>query len=160
MTVPRTLAADASATDQALQLVVVEGDAVTVHDLPERGSVLVGRGVGVDVQVADPSASARHARVHAEDGTVLIEDLSSRNGTQVRGQRLAPSERVNLTVGEAALVGSALLVVQRKSRRAHQRRFFPHGYFELHLTEERDLAESAIAQDLDVSASLLFPIMV
>jgi hypothetical protein len=87
MTVPRTLAADASGADRALQFVVVEGDAVTVHGLPARGSVLVGRVVDVDVQVADPSASARHARIHSKDGAVLIEDVSSRNGTEVRELR-------------------------------------------------------------------------
>jgi DNA-binding NtrC family response regulator len=140
VTVPPTLAADASTDFEDLQLVVVEGDAVTVHDLPRRGGMLIGRSHDADVQVADPSSSARHARLSTYDDSVVIEDLGSRNGTHVRGQRIAPSDRVQLSVGEAALVGGAVLVVQRKNRRSKQRRLFPHGYFELRLAEECELA--------------------
>jgi len=74
--------------------------------------------------------------VNFDRGGVTIEDLGSLNGTQVRGQRIAQGERVALAVGEAAMVASAVLVVQRKNKRLQQRRALPHGYFELRLAEE------------------------
>ena len=140
MTVPRTLANDGAG--EKLQLLVVEGDSVTVHDLPERGSVLIGRGAGVDVQLADPSASTRHARLHIEDGSIAIEDLASRNGTQLRGQRIPAEERSAIAPGEAALLGSAVLLVQRKSGRAPERRCWPHSSFEMRLAEECDTSRA------------------
>jgi two-component system response regulator AtoC len=141
LSVTRTLAHDGEGSGEELQLVVVEGDSVTVHDLPETGSVGVGRGAEANVQLADPSASAQHARLHVAGGRIEIEDLGSRNGVQVRGQRIAAGERIALAPGEAAMLGSAVLLVQRKSRRLQQRRPLPHGYFELRLAEECELAQ-------------------
>src|SRR5258708_33927686 len=113
-----TIAHDGEASEESLQIVVVEGESVTVHDLPAMGSVLVGRGDEVDVQLADPSASARHARLQVGDtGRVTIEDLGSRNGVQVRGQRIATGEATALAPAEAAVLGSALLLLHRNSRR-------------------------------------------
>jgi DNA-binding NtrC family response regulator len=125
-----------------LQLVVVDQDTVTVHNLPRFGSLLVGRGPDAEVSVSDLGTSAQHARVHVERGAVTIEDLGSRNGTQVRGQRIASGERVALALGEAAMVAGAVLLVQRKNKRLNQRRSLPHGYFELRLTEECQRAEA------------------
>jgi DNA-binding NtrC family response regulator len=132
--VPETITHEEDGDD--LQLVVVEQDTVVVHALPAHGILLVGRGANVDVALVSPSASAQHARVHVAHGALTIEDLGSRNGTQVRGQRIAAGERVALVMGEAALLGDALLLVQRKNRQLHRRRAMPHGYFELRLAEE------------------------
>jgi DNA-binding NtrC family response regulator len=134
--VPRTIAHEGDGSGDDLQLVVVEADSVTAHDLPALGTVVIGRGTEVDVPVADPGASAQHARIHVQGGAVAIEDLDSRNGTQVRGQRIASGERVALSLGEAAMVAGAVLLVQRKNKRLNQRRSLPHGYFELRLAEE------------------------
>ena len=141
MVVSPTLAHD-DETEQRFQLVVVEGELVTAHDLPEEGTILVGRGDEAAIRLVDPSASARHARVHVQGGAVSIEDLDSRNGTQVRGQRIAPGELIGLGAGEAALLGSAVLLVQRRNRRLQRRRPLPHGYFELRLAEECELAKN------------------
>jgi DNA-binding NtrC family response regulator/pSer/pThr/pTyr-binding forkhead associated (FHA) protein len=141
----RTIAHDGEGqgAEQKLQLVVVEGESVTVHDLPAAGSILVGRGEGVDVQLGDPGASARHARVHVEaGGGISIEDLESRNGVQLKGQRIAAGERAPLAPGEAAMLGGSILLVQRRSKALQQRRALPHGYFELRLAEECELARS------------------
>jgi DNA-binding NtrC family response regulator len=96
----------------------------------------------VDVALTDPGASAQHARIYIEGGAVTIEDLGSRNGTVVRGQRLPQGERVPLALGEAAMMAGAVLLVQRKNRRLNQRRSLPHGYFELRVAEECQRAES------------------
>jgi DNA-binding NtrC family response regulator len=123
--------------------VVVEQDTVTVHHLPAHGQVLVGRATDADVSLADPGASGQHARIYVEGSAVAIEDLGSRNGTQVRGQRIAVGERVAMALGEAAMLAGAVVLVQRKNRRLNQRRSLPHGYFELRLAEECQRAESS-----------------
>ena len=89
MGLPSTLANEGDGAGDELQLVVVEQDSVTVHNLPAHGQVLVGRATEADVSLADPGASAQHARIYVEGRAVAIEDLGSRNGTQVRGQRIA-----------------------------------------------------------------------
>jgi len=142
MVVAQTLAHDGVEADAGLQLVSVEGDAITVHDLPDRGTLVIGRGEDVDVRINDPGASARHCTLHVEGGRVAIEDLGSRNGTQIRGQRIDAGERVMLAPGESALVAGAVLLLQRKNRQLQQRRSLPHGYFELRLAEECLLAKT------------------
>jgi len=142
MAVAQTLAHDGVEADAGLQLVSVEGDAITVHDLPDRGTLVIGRGEDVDVRINDPGASARHCTLHVEGGRVAIEDLGSRNGTQIRGQRIDAGERVMLAPGESALVAGAVLLLQRKNRQLQQRRSLPHGYFELRLAEECLLAKT------------------
>ncbi len=143
MGLPSTIAHEGDGTGDELQLVVVEQDSVTAHPLPSRGQVLVGRGADVDVSLSDPGASAQHSRIYLEGSSVTIEDLGSRNGTQVRDQRLAAGERVPLALGEAVMIAGAVLLVQRKNRRLNQRRSLPHGYFELRVAEECQRAESS-----------------
>jgi two-component system response regulator AtoC len=144
MAVVQTVGHEGVGAETALQIVAVEGDAVTVHDLPERGSLIVGRGETVDVRLTDPRASARHCRVHVDGGGVSIEDLGSRNGTHVRGQKIEVGERHSLAMGESALVAGSVLVLQRKNRQLQQRRSLPHGYFELRLAEECLLAQDEV----------------
>jgi DNA-binding NtrC family response regulator len=139
---PQTIANDGDGTGDSLQLVVVEGDSVTVHDLPGIGSVLIGRGPEASVKLIDPGSSARHALLHLENGQIAIEDLASRNGVQIRGQKIPAEQKTPLAPGEAALLGSAVLLVQRKSRGLQVRRPLPHGYFELRLAEECELARA------------------
>jgi DNA-binding NtrC family response regulator len=141
MGVAPTVAHGGDEGQETYQLVAVEGEDVTVHELPPRGSLFVGRGEGVDIRLVDPGVSTRHARVDVDGGRFTIEDLESRNGVQIRGQRIAASERTPLAPGEAAMLGSAVLLIQRKSRQLQQRRSLPHGYFELRLAEECDLAQ-------------------
>lgn len=67
----------------------------------------IGRGEGVDLALADPSVSSRHARFAPEAGGVRLIDLDSKNGTRVGGERvrsrlLAHGDRVRL--GQVELV--------------------------------------------------------
>jgi pSer/pThr/pTyr-binding forkhead associated (FHA) protein len=59
--------------------------------------VVVGR-EGVDVIVDDPELSRRHAAIRPVSGGLEIEDLGSRNGTFVDGERLAAPRTVSETV--------------------------------------------------------------
>ena len=48
----------------------------------------IGREPNCAVCINDPSVSRGHARIVVEDGRATIEDLSSKNGTQVMGQAI------------------------------------------------------------------------
>lgn len=53
------------------------------------GGAIIGRNKGCDVSLRASFISARHARIWYEKGEWLLEDLGSRNGTTVNGQRIA-----------------------------------------------------------------------
>ncbi len=58
-----------------------------VHARLGEGEHLVGRELPIDVWLDSGSVSRRHARVSVEGDTVWVEDLGSKNGTWVGGQR-------------------------------------------------------------------------
>jgi hypothetical protein len=74
----------------------------------EPGQYVIGRSPSSDVVVDDPLVSRRHARLLANDATVLIEDLRSDNGVFVNEQRIRRS--VRLEDGDRILVGRQELV--------------------------------------------------
>jgi DNA-binding winged helix-turn-helix (wHTH) protein len=57
--------------------------------LPLRGATsIVGRGSDVQVRLDLPGVSRHHARITIADGHAIVEDLQSKNGTFVRGERV------------------------------------------------------------------------
>jgi transcriptional regulator with PAS, ATPase and Fis domain len=95
-----------------MKLVVVSRTAFAGYELPERGTIVLGRSGKSDLRIDDPSITRMHAKLHLASGDRMeIEDLGSVNGTRVRGQRLDPGRRVSVLRGEAFRLGSALLVV-------------------------------------------------
>jgi len=53
------------------------------------GENLLGRVDGVAAWIDSPSVSRRHARIVVAGGRATLEDLGSKNGTYVRGERLS-----------------------------------------------------------------------
>ena len=74
----------------------------------ERGVVL-GRDSGCDVTINDPELSRRHARLSIVNRKLMIEDLSSSNGTTVSGKKLTAGtpKQIN-TSSDVALAGVPL----------------------------------------------------
>jgi pSer/pThr/pTyr-binding forkhead associated (FHA) protein len=69
----------------------------------------------VDLDSDDPEAkvSRRHARITCNEGTYLLEDLGSTNGTFVnRGKRLPKGTRQPLRDGDEIIVGKTFLRFQ------------------------------------------------
>lgn len=59
-------------------------------DHPVHGdSLTIGRALDADLTLADPFLSRRHSRLYRSGSGLLVEDLGSRNGTLVNGQRIA-----------------------------------------------------------------------
>ena len=85
----------ASAQELARQSVLIaegggglrEGSAFELN-----GSVTIGRSPAVEIQIDDPFASGRHARISERGGLFYIEDMGSTNGTYLNGAALTSQE--------------------------------------------------------------------
>jgi|GEM_PF-4961408 len=86
---------------EELAFVVYQGSSQTDRFVWDRGEVLIGRHADAHICCAEPTMSARHAKIFdAADGPRL-HDLGSLNGTQVNGQpirdtRLSPGDRIDI----------------------------------------------------------------
>jgi hypothetical protein len=63
---------------------------------------VIGRREPSDVRIADATLSREHARFTLAEGSVLVEDLGSTNGTWVGGRRV---ERATLAGGDEVMLG-------------------------------------------------------
>jgi DNA-binding winged helix-turn-helix (wHTH) protein len=79
---------------------------IDLHD----GELVLGRHGGPSGDVADPSVSRHHARVHVSARGVEVEDLESKNGTWVNGARVARRQPVR--DGDELRLGTFALVVR------------------------------------------------
>src|SRR5262245_31990247 len=80
------------------------------HDLElNEGTFAVGRNASCQLSLDDPLVSRRHALFDVSNGTVTIEDLKSRNGVVVNGQRI--DVKVALNVGDRIVIGSQELTL-------------------------------------------------
>jgi predicted component of type VI protein secretion system len=70
----------------------------------EKVELFIGRDLSNDVVINDPEISRRHSRLLFTNGTYLLEDLGSTNGTSVNGQRLVSPTALRhgdlITLGE------------------------------------------------------------
>lgn len=76
----------------------------------EPGENLIGRDPEAIVWIDDESVSRRHARISIGDGGATIEDLESKNGTYVAGQRL--KEPTCLRDRDVVKIGPASLTLR------------------------------------------------
>jgi hypothetical protein len=76
--------------------------------------VVVGRGSMCQVTIDDPMLSRRHLRIDLSGSEPTIEDLKSRNGTQLNGRPL--SGRATLRDGDRIRIGTQELVFLVPSR--------------------------------------------
>jgi predicted component of type VI protein secretion system len=93
-------------------LVVQEGPGTGAQH-PIEEAVTIGRDQSADLQLRDKAVSRRHATVRVEGETAVVEDLGSRNGTYVNGERVDDAHR--LREGDAVQVGATVLEI-RSSR--------------------------------------------
>jgi len=128
-------------SDAGLHLTVMGPSLFETYPLPVPGQVDIGREDGADVRIVDRLASRLHARLHVQaSGTIVVEDLDSRNGTFVRGERIAAGKQVQLQPGEAITIGFTHLMVQRERPRLPTRRLRSHAAFEERLDDACDRA--------------------
>jgi DNA segregation ATPase FtsK/SpoIIIE, S-DNA-T family len=86
----------------------LEGDEFLIDE-----RLLIGRSGDLGVQLIGPSVSRRHAEVRVEsDGSAVVCDLGSRNGTFVRGERI--ESRV-LASGDTFEIGKSSFSYEERS---------------------------------------------
>ncbi len=64
--------------------------------------VTIGRGPDNDIHIDNLAVSTHHAKIYADAGRIIIEDLSSLNGTFMNNQRITKSF---LKIGDKVLIG-------------------------------------------------------
>ncbi len=67
------------------------------------GELVIGRHYECDVVLTDPSVSRRHARIVFRDGSWILQDLASTNGTKVNGAGVG---RCVLRPGDHLILGT------------------------------------------------------
>jgi pSer/pThr/pTyr-binding forkhead associated (FHA) protein len=92
--------------------VVVEGASLKGKSFPLSGELTIGRSDQCQVKVeGDTYVSSLHARIFARDGSYMVEDLGSTNGTYLNRRRItAPAE---LQRGDRVKVGKTVLEMRK-----------------------------------------------
>ncbi|MGB7536929.1 MAG: FHA domain-containing protein, partial [Anaerolineales bacterium] len=73
----------------------------------QKDSCFIGRSPSVEVSLADETVSVVHARLWKENGRWWLEDLDSRNGTQLN--QIPVSKKAVLCAGDRIRAGRVLL---------------------------------------------------
>jgi len=94
--------------NQRPYLVVLKGAHVGHTFRVDGTSMVIGRDEGVDIALLDGRISRRHARICVDDDGCLLEDLDSRNGTFLNGERLTAPRRVR--EGDKIYLGSTCVM--------------------------------------------------
>jgi len=102
--------------------------AVAIHVLADGADLTLGRSPDSDCVLAHDSVSRKHARIrNAPDGRWIVEDLGSKNGIRVHGERVAEAE---LAANQWLAIGDVFCEFERigseavehlKARAAHRR---------------------------------------
>jgi pSer/pThr/pTyr-binding forkhead associated (FHA) protein len=82
-----------------------QGGAARLGDAP----LVLGREAGSDLMLPDPKASRRHARIEKVEGSWVLTDLGSTNGTRLNGVRVS---RAGIAPGDLIYVGDTVIAVQ------------------------------------------------
>jgi diguanylate cyclase (GGDEF)-like protein len=115
-----------------------EGSRSRVVELPEGVEVVFGRSRGATVFVDHEKVSRQHARVVRRGADIVVEDLGSRNGTRVNGQRIEAATRISS--GDEVTVGPAVAVVGVSTRLRRRTLIGSTSYLEERLAAEVDRA--------------------
>jgi DNA-binding NtrC family response regulator/pSer/pThr/pTyr-binding forkhead associated (FHA) protein len=94
---------------RAFLVITIDDGGSRVIDLPEGVDVTFGRSRGATITLDSDKVSRMHARVRHINDAIEVEDLGSRNGTRVNGEKIEGPRR--LVTGDEVSVGPILAVV-------------------------------------------------
>ena len=75
----------------------------------DRDWVVIGRGRGADVVIAEPTMSRAHAAIGYDGSQFFVQDLGSTNGTRVNGHR---EDKAVLKSGDEVQLGKLAVTVE------------------------------------------------
>lgn len=93
------------------KLVVIEGPLTGTVIPLSTAQVTIGRAPDSTLVIEDDYASSRHARIYASEGSWLVEDLGSTNGTWIDRTRI--TSPTLLVVGAPLRVGRTTIQMQK-----------------------------------------------
>ncbi len=88
------------------ELVAVRSEKLSGQRFPIGTGCAVGRAADADVVVDDPYASEYHFRVAVSDGSAVLHDLGSTNGTYHNGRRVTVP--TTLSRGDSIQIGNTI----------------------------------------------------
>lgn len=101
--VAETTAQPDRSTSQGFRLIWGDRE-VALHP----GENVIGRDDGATLWIDDPLVSRRHARIVIDETGAVLEDLGSKNGTLLRGEKIrSPAKLVDedlITIGPASMI--------------------------------------------------------
>ena len=89
-----------------------DGQSISTYHIGAQGLIL-GRASECDVVLPDSLVSRQHAKIWVEGGQLKVEDLGSRNGISVNGERV---NRLRVEEGDQLTVGSHTFQIAKASR--------------------------------------------
>jgi two-component system response regulator AtoC len=99
----------APSAPRAFLVITIDDGGSRVVDLPEDVDVTFGRSRGATITLDSEKVSRMHARVRRTGDVIQVEDLGSRNGTRVNGEKIEGLRK--LVTGDEVSVGPILAVV-------------------------------------------------
>lgn len=105
------------------KLTIEDDEGKTVVVPLVRDEITIGRQEGNTIRLTEKNISRKHARLRRQNGTVLVEDLSSYNGVRVNGARITGS--APLKDGDVIVVGDYRLTVRSDRPQAAPRQTLP-----------------------------------
>jgi two-component system NtrC family sensor kinase len=76
--------------------------------------ISVGRSSTNDIRLNDRFASHNHLKIYRKDDKWYLQDLNSRNGTFVNGERVTPGEQLEVSEGFSIVIGMSVLSLGRE----------------------------------------------
>lgn len=108
---PRPAKVAKKAKVRGTRLVVVEGPLAGTEIPLEGAQITLGRAPDSTIVIDDDYASSRHARVYESEGSWVVEDLGSTNGTWIDRTRITTP--TVLQVGAPLRIGRSTLQIQK-----------------------------------------------
>jgi DNA-binding NtrC family response regulator len=106
------LSVESSSKVGRFELVVVGEHLAETFGLPPTGELVIGRDATGGIVIPHRTVSRRHALLRMDGSGVTIEDLESRNGTEIRGKRLTSGQRIPIPSGTTIRVGDVIVLLR------------------------------------------------
>ena len=98
------------AKEQKACLIIIRGKPQGHRFFLTHEEMYVGRDPACEIALSDPNISRKHAKItHGGEGTIVLEDLGSSNGTYVNDRKVASGSPVVLAKEDMVKLGSFIL---------------------------------------------------
>lgn len=85
------------------------GSLAKVFLLPN-SRIVIGRAAPSAILINEPTISRQHALITTTDSTIFIQDLESRSGVEVNGERI--TEKRKLSTGDTITIGTTWMILR------------------------------------------------